>query len=287
MSNARRVLLFGGSGQLGSEIARAWAEYDVVAPSSAEVNVEDRDAVERAIEAARPAIVLNCTAYNRVDDAETDPAPAFALNAVAVAEMAQSCAARDLTFVTVSTDYVFDGAANRPYTEDDEPNPLNAYGRSKRAGETAVEALASRAYVVRTCGVYGRRPSSSKGYTFVRRVIAQARAGEPVRVVRDQTVSPTYAADLAAALRRLVEADAPYGVYHAANEGAVTWYDFAMEALRQAGVDAEIEAISFRDWPSRARRPAFSALENAKLHTLGIALPGWREAIEAYLHAVD
>ncbi len=213
-----------------------------------------------------PDAVVNCAAFHNVERCEAEPQSAFAINAIAVNAMAEACAERGTPLVTLSTDYVFDGELGRPYTEAERPRPVSVYGASKYAGELLTLRLQSAAYVVRTCGVYATRASTSKGYTFIDRIIAQAQAGEPLRIVRDQTVSPTYAPHLAEALLRLLQSGAPYGVYHMVNEGAVTWYDYAREALRIAGIADAVEPVSYTEWPSKVRRPPFSALENAKLH---------------------
>jgi dTDP-4-dehydrorhamnose reductase len=277
-----RILLFGGGGQLGTEIRRLW-QTGIVSPSHGEVDITNAAAVEAAIEASGPDAVVNCAAFHHVERCEQEPHNAFAANALAVNAMAERCASRGIVFVTFSTDYVFDGAAGRAYTENDTPHPLNAYGVSKLAGELLVQRLQSSAYVIRTCGVYGTRTSTTKGYTFIDKIVALARAGEPVRVVTDQVVSPTYAVHLAQAVAQILEAGAPPGLYHAVNQGAVSWYDYASEALRVAGVDCEIERTSTKDWNSLVRRPAFSALENAKLNSLGISMPDWRAGVAAYL----
>jgi dTDP-4-dehydrorhamnose reductase len=277
-----RVLLFGGGGQLGTEIRRLW-NSEVVSPSHADVDIVDAAAVEAAIEASKPDAVVNCAAFHHVERCEQEPQNAFAANALAVNAMAEACAERGVRFITFSTDYVFDGTLGRAYTESDAPGPLSAYGISKLAGELLVLRLQSDAFVIRTCGVYGTRTSTTKGYTFIDKIIAQARAGEPVRVVTDQIVSPTYAVHLAQGVARILEANAVPGLYHAVNEGAVSWYDYASEALRVAGIDRAIEPARTNDWPSRVRRPAFSALENAKLHALGIQMPDWRTGVADYL----
>lgn len=276
-------MLFGGRGQLGNEIRRRWNGASISSPSHADVDITDADAVTRAIAASGADLVVNCAAFHNVERCEAEPQNAFAANTLAVNTMAERCAESGIAFLTVSTDYVFDGTLGRAYTEEDRPNPLSAYAASKYAGELLVRRLQSNAYIVRTCGVYGTNVSTTKGYTFIDRIIANARAGEPLKVVRDQTVSPTYAGHLAEGLMQLLQADASYGLYHMVNEGAVTWYDYASEALRAAGIEYEIEPASYNDWPSRVRRPAFSALENAKLHALGITMPDWRSGIRAYI----
>ncbi|MGZ6160714.1 MAG: dTDP-4-dehydrorhamnose reductase [Vulcanimicrobiaceae bacterium] len=282
MDSSSRVLVFGGSGQVGAELVRLWNDLEVAAPPRSEVDVEDAASVAAALDSVRPDVVVNCTAFHNVEQCDLEPERAFAVNAVAVSRMARLCAERGAAFVTFSTDYVFDGELGRPYLESDEPNPVNVYGVSKLAGEKLVLLQQAKHYVVRTCGVYGTRISSSKGYTFIDRILAQARAGEVLRIVRDQTVSPSFAGDIAHGVRALLERGNP-GLYHVVNEGAVSWYDFATEALRQAGIDHPIEPVSSREWASAVRRPAYSALATAGLKTLGIEMPSWREGIAAYL----
>lgn len=284
MPALRRVLLFGGSGQLGGEIRRLWNNIEIVSPLRADADITDAAAVDALITEAKAGAVVNCAAFHNVERCENEPQNAFAANALAVNAMAEACARTGAIFVTISTDYVFDGELRQPYTEDDLAHPLSAYGVSKYAGELLTLRLQSSAYVVRTCGVYATRASTSKGHTFVDRILTQARSGEPVRVVQDQTVSPTYAPHLARALLQLLQSGAEYGLYHMVNEGAVTWFDFAREALRIAGVEHAIEPVSYKDWASRVRRPAFSALENVRLHANGITLPTWQEALAEYMH---
>lgn len=276
-----RVLLIGGSGQLGSEIRSRWTSDEIVAPAHTELDVEDAAAVERALDRIGPALLVNCAAYHNVDQCETQPERAFAVNALAVDSVAARCAARDVAFLTISTDYVFDGNASLPYKEEDCPRPISAYGVSKLAGEQLVLRRAMRAFVVRTCGVYGVQASKSKG-TFIDRIIAQARSGEKPSVVRDVVASPTYAGHLAIALREIVTSGA-YGLYHACNVGPVSWYDFACGALEIAGIAQPVEPIFAAQWRAPARRPAFSALANPKLEQLGITMPSWRDGIAAYL----
>ena len=278
-----RVLLIGGSGQLGSEIRRRWHDDVIDAPGHDAVDMVAYERLGAVIESSDAQVVVNCAAFHNVDVCEREIEMALRVNAVAVERLAALCARTGKRFVTISTDYVFDGESERPYRESDAPAPISAYGLSKYAGELLVERLRSDALIVRTCGVYGRRPSASKGYTFVDRVIAQGRAGERGRVVSDVTASPTYAGHLADALRALLAHDVR-GVVHACNVGPVSWYDFAAEALRQAGVgDATLDAISSAEWKAGARRPRHSALENARLAHLGISMPDWREGIAAYL----
>jgi dTDP-4-dehydrorhamnose reductase len=279
---AMRILLIGGSGQLGTEIRRTWTRDDVVAPPHEQLDIEDVPTLESTIDRLKPHAVVNCAAFHNVDRCESEPERAFAINAVAVDRLAALCSRRAIVLVTISTDYVFDGISVTPYTEEDRPQPLSAYGVSKLAGELLAARHGPQALIVRTCGVYGVRPSASKGHTFIDRVIAQAQANEPMRVVSDVVASPTFAGHLAAALRGLLEAGAT-GLYHAANRGPVSWYDFAFETLCQAGVAGRLEPISAAQWKATAPRPAFSALDSSKLRGIGVAMPDWRDGIHDYL----
>jgi dTDP-4-dehydrorhamnose reductase len=277
----KRVLLIGGSGRLGTAIRRRWRDCEIVAPAHDQLDVRDADAMARTVARIRPDVLVNCAAFHDVDRCETEPVPAFETNAIAVAGAARVARDAGAAFVTLSTDYVFDGAAGSPYTENDGPHPLSVYGTSKLAGEYLVEALGARAFVVRTCGVYGPAESASGRPGLVERVLVGVR-GRPLRVIADSYASPTFSGDLADALGRLIQS-AAYGLYHAVNAGPVSWYDFAAEAARLAGVDAAIEPIEAREWKAAAPRPRFSALSNAKLAALGIPMPSWREGLAAYL----
>jgi dTDP-4-dehydrorhamnose reductase len=277
------VVLLGGSGQLGTEIRARWAGDAILAPSHADLDILDPEAIARVIDAHHADLLVNCAAFHNVDACESQPAKAFAANAIAVEAMAAICRQRDIALVTISTDYVFDGAKAAPYTEEDVPRPLSAYAVSKLAGELLVLRTDTKAYVIRTCGVYGAAASKSKG-TFIDRIIKQARSGETIRAVSDVIASPTFAGHLAEAIRSLIATGA-YGLYHACNAGAISWYDYATKALELAEVEGAIEPISASEWKVAARRPSYSALANRKLEALGIAMPDWEAGIAAYLTA--
>ncbi len=278
----RRILLIGGSGRLGTAIRRRWLDCEVVAPPRNELPLERPLALQEALDAVRPSALVNAAAFHDVDRCELEPERAIEINALAVARAARLAFDRDVLFVTIGTDYVFDGRAARPYAEDDVPHPLSAYGLSKLAGEYLVERVHHNAFVVRTCGLYGERSAHGADRSVAARILAQARAGQPIRAVTDVVVSPTFAGDLADALRRLIESQQP-GLYHAVNAGAVSWYDFVVELLRQAGVDCPVEPIAAAQWKAGAVRPHFSALANVRLGALGIEMPSWRDGIAAYL----
>ena len=278
-----RVVVVGGTGQLGRELVRALPGAETVALGRAQLDLTDPAAVVSRLAALAPSVVVNAAADNRVDAAERDPLPALAVNAFGVAALAEACRQTGAFFVHTSTDYVFDGRAARPYTEEDAPNPLGAYARSKLAGELLARALAPRHAVVRLAGLY-----AAGGAGFVDRVLARARAGERLRVVHDQVTAPTWARDVAAALARLlprlVRGDAPGGTYHLTNAGACSWYEFARAALGLAGVHAEVEPITSAELAAAAPRPPYSVLANTRLAAIGEPpLRHWHDALAAYL----
>jgi dTDP-4-dehydrorhamnose reductase len=274
-----RVLIVGGAGQLGRYLQTSLAGGDLIAPARDALDLEDPDAVGAALGRFRPTLVVNAAAYHHVERCEERPERAFAVNALAVDRLASACALAGAALVTFSTDYVFDGEASEPYAETAPANPLNAYGASKLAGEHLTRRHGPRHFIVRTSGLYGSANSSAKGPTFIARILAQAEAGQPLRVVDDVTFSPSYAPDVAAGLRRIVDREA-YGTYHLANAGATTWHAFAATALELAGVRADLSAVPSSAFPSVARRPRYSALRS---DALAAPLRDWREALADYV----
>ena len=270
-----RLLITGGGGQLGHDMHRVAeaAGDDVVALGHADLDVTDRDAVLGAITSWRPDSVVHAAAWTAVDACESDPGRAFAANALAVRWVGEACARVGAHLVHVSTDYVFDGTLDRPYTEWDTTNPQSVYGASKRAGELEALALGPAAAVVRTSWVCGEH-----GSNMVKTILRAAAAGDdtPGRLafVDDQRGHPTFTADLAVVLRRLA-LDRRSGVFHATNQGAVSWYEFTQAVLTAAGYPVELVrpvATSELDPPRPAPRPANSVLDNAALRHAGVPL---------------
>jgi dTDP-4-dehydrorhamnose reductase len=285
-----RVLVIGATGQLGRELVARLPAEAAIAPDRRTLDLLDPAAIAAVLEAERPEIVVNCAADNRVDALESEPAAAFRTNAEAVGALARATDRAGAFLVHLSTDYVFDGRAREPYPETAPPSPLGIYAGSKVEGERLCAAHARRHAIVRVAGLYAAGGSRGKGGSFVDRVLAQARRGEPLRVVDDQVTAPTWAADVAAALLRLfprwIADDAPPGVYHVTNAGACSWWEFARAALAEAGVAAEVTPVSTAAFGARARRPAYSVLANARLAALGEPpLRPWRDALAAYLRA--
>ena len=277
-----KALVTGASGQLGGAlVARLGTSAHALA--RAQLDVTDGAAVSVALDSIRPDVVINATAYNKVDGAESEPEAAFAVNATAVLGLALAAQRVGARLVHLSTDYVFDGAQSRPYVEEDVPRPINMYGRSKRAGEMMVEAVGGPALLVRTSGVFGPGGSRAKGGSFVDRILERARTGAALRIVDDQRFAPTCAPDLAAALVTLIERKAT-GIVHVTNDGACSWYDLALAALELADVRATVDRISSAELAAPARRPPYSVLSNARFADLtGAPLRPWREALAEML----
>jgi dTDP-4-dehydrorhamnose reductase len=283
-----RVVMVGAGGQLGRELRKVLPHDTTVALERADLDVCDGDAVATRLAALGPEVIINAAADNRVDAAETAPADAVGVNVLGAASLARASRDLDALLIQVSTDYVFDGCAKRPYTEEDVPNPLGAYGRSKLAAELMVRTIAPKHAVVRTAGLYAAGGTRAKGGSFVDRVLEKARAGEPLKVVDDQVTAPTWARDLAMAiahlLPRLLRGEAPIGIYHMTNGGECSWYEFARAVLELTGVRATIEPVETQHRPALALRPAYSVLANARLAALGEPpLRSWRDALAAYL----
>jgi dTDP-4-dehydrorhamnose reductase len=280
---SRRIVVTGAAGQLGTAIVRDFSAHaDVVALTRQDLDVADAAAVERRIAAEHPDVVVNCVAFNDVDGAEERAVEAIQINAGAVRALARACRDRGAILVHYGTDFVFDGQADRPYTEDDEPSPQSVYGCSKLLGDWFA-ADAPRHYVLRVESLFGgaRRRSS------VDRIVDAIVKGQPARVFVDRIVSPSYVDDVAAATWRLIETGAPPGLYHCVNSGHTTWYGLAQEIARllnQTG-DATLVPVRVADVPMRARRPQYAALSNVKLTRAGADMPPWQDALARYLDA--
>lgn len=286
-----KVLLLGANGQLGSDVRRAHAEagepFELVPLARRELDAASPDAVGRVLGSMHFDVLVNCIAHHKVDEIEDAAAPAFAVNAHAVDAMARVCADRQARFVHVSTDYVFGGAAapGRPLREDDPTAPVNVYGSSKALGETLAHLACEEVVILRVASLFGVAGVGGKGGNFVETVIRMGREKGALRVVDDQTMSPTAAADAARIILQLAKEGCAPGVYHVVNEGQTTWFEFAAEILRSAGIKARVTSCSSAEYPTRARRPRYSALDNAKARATFDPMPPWREALDRYLRA--
>jgi dTDP-4-dehydrorhamnose reductase len=277
-----RVAIIGAYGQLGSDLVTVLQQaggYDVFPLAHSQVDCAEEGSVRKALLEAQPDVVVNSAAFVRVDEAEDRPEEAFRTNALGALRVARVCAEMGAVCVYVSTDYVFSGEKNEPYTEADAPRPINVYGASKLAGEHLTQQSSLRCLIVRLASLFGRAGARGKGGNFVETILAQARSEKTLRVVDDVRMSPTYTFDAAQIIERLIGEKA-MGVFHVANEGSCTWHEFARKILDLAAVDATPERISSKDFPAKARRPANSALASVKVMP---ALRPWQEGLKAYL----
>lgn len=278
-----RVVIVGASGQLGTDLMKAFASHETIGVDHKLFDIEVPAAIATMLRRHEPDLVINTAAFHNVELCETRPDRAFAVNALAVDALASACANAGAILAHVSTDYVFDGMATQPYRETDAARPLSAYGISKYAGERLLWRNLERGYVFRTSGLYGLRGSSTKGYTFIERVLTQAATAQPLRVVTDITFSPSFTGHVARAIREIVERGV-FGTYHVTNSGACTWHEFAIETLRQSGYDVPVERVTSATFPTLARRPTYSVLDHAAMREAGLPqIDAWQDGIRAYL----
>ncbi|GAC1475995.1 MAG: dTDP-4-dehydrorhamnose reductase [Candidatus Dormibacteraceae bacterium] len=267
--------MLGAAGQLGSELTRLIGKGSGL--TREEVSVTDPQALDALLSSRRPDLVFNCAAYNAVDRAEAERELAHAVNSEGPANVAMSCARHGIRLVHFSTNFVFDGALGRPYVETDEPHPLSVYGSSKLEGEQRVLELLPEALVIRTSAVFGDTGSAIKGGSFPERMVTRARLGQPLRVVADQRVNPTYAGDLAPAAIELAKSRLE-GVVHLVAADCAGWDEFARAALEESGVVAEVEAILAKELGAPAARPLNGCLESSRT----AALRPWREGLHEW-----
>ncbi|TAM72850.1 dTDP-4-dehydrorhamnose reductase [bacterium] len=279
-----RVAVVGSRGQLGVDVMAAFADRAPLALDRPAFDLERPESMAALLAEHRPTLVINTAAFHDVERCETEPALAFAVNTLGADALAAACRDAGAALMHVSTDYVFDGAARTPYPESAPPAPLSAYAISKAAGERMIARHGDAWFVVRTCGLYGVAGSRVKGTTFAETMLRKARAGEHIRVVSDQTVAPSHTRDVAQGMRAIAESER-FGIYHVTNAGACTWYEFAAEIFRQAGIAAHLSPISSTEFTTRARRPAYSVLANDGLRAIGYAMPTWQQGLHDYLLA--
>ena len=280
----RRAVVFGSAGQLGVELVRELRArgYSAMGWDRDEVDITDAAAVENAIAGFDAELVFNAAAYNQVDVAEEEPQAAFEVNALAVRNIALACRQMDARLVHFSTDYVFDGFARHPYAEDDPTHPLGAYAVSKLAGELYAQAYLDRVLIVRTSGLFGPGGLATARGNFVEVMLRLAASGQPIRVVEDHVASPTFAPLLAARTIDLADLGGG-GLFHIGGGAPVSWFQFARAIFEVAGLNPMLLATSDREYRTRARRPKYSALSNAKMERFGIApMPPVRQMLEGY-----
>jgi dTDP-4-dehydrorhamnose reductase len=281
-----RVLIIGASGQLGAALRSVFADRQLITPPRADFDLACNRARD-LLDATLADVVINCAALHKLDDCESDLSRAFAINAIAVGDLAAACAEREIPFATISTDYVFDGTHRQPYTESDVTMPRTAYGISKLAGELLARRSGPKCIIIRSAGLFGAA-SSNKGMTLIERVLRQAKRGEQSAVVQDVVFSPSYVPHVARAIRALIDAEA-FGTHHVTNDGECSWYDFVRYGLEQAGLPTtSLLPIEYRSVSNGIERPQYSAMRNTTFAGLGLpAMPSWRDAVCEYVRLRD
>jgi dTDP-4-dehydrorhamnose reductase len=276
-----KILITGASGMLGGDFTVAARElgHEVIAPSRSDLDLTDQSAVETLVKEHAPATVVNCAAWTDVDGAETHEEEATEVNASGAGYLGAAAAAIGASICQISTDYVFDGAKETPYVESDPTSPIQAYGRSKLAGEETVRAANPNHFIVRTSWLFG---VANQKPNFVETMLEVGSTGVPVKVVHDQVGSPTFTGHLAAGLARLIETDS-YGIHHMAGTGECSWYEFAEEIFRQAQMEVDLIPIDTAAFPRPARRPANSVLVSE--WETPIMLPEWKTGLAEYLQS--
>ncbi len=278
-----RYAVIGAPGQLGRDLCRLWGDA-AVPLSRADADLTRPESLRTALAAIEPDVVVNCAAFNFVDRAEREPDAAFAVNAIGVQHLSQTCKDLDATLVHFSTDYVFgrDPSRATPLAETDLPAPTCVYGASKLAGESLAQ-ICPKHFVIRTCGLYGLAGLTSQKSNFIEMILRQVAQDKPLRVVFDQRCTPTFSADLAQAIAPLV-ATGQFGLYHLTNAGSCTWLEFAQTILDIRGDNRPIQPVRTEEFGSPARRPAYSVLACDKYLRLGLVpLRPWKDALAEYL----
>lgn len=277
-----RVLVLGAAGRLGASIVRAFGDREVIVHTRASLDVTDAEAVRRASGESAPDVIVNCAAFNDVDAAEDRPADAFAVNAFAVRGLGRAAEACGAALIHFGTDFVFDGRATEPYSEEARPSPRSTYAASKLLGEWfALDT--PRGYVLRVESLFGGVPEWTGRPGTLDTMIDSLDQGRVVAAFTDRVVSPSYVLDVAGATRHLVDTRAEPGLYHCVNSGCATWYDVAREAARLLGVSPRLQPVTLDQMRFKAPRPRFCALANHKLAAAGFAMPPWQDALRRWL----
>ena len=271
-----KILILGHKGMLGDELVKVFKkDNELTLWDRSEIDIADRKDVESKIGDLRPEAVINAAAYTAVDLAEKEGKEiAYQVNGEAVGFLAEACKKNNSVLIHYSTDYVFNGRNKNGYQEDEKRDPLNEYGQSKARGEELLQKINPKFYLIRLSWLFG-----INGKNFVETMLRLAKENKELRVVNDQYGKPTYAKDLAQRTRELLESKRPFGIYHLTNEGVCTWYEFAVKIFELAGIEAKVVPVVSSEFPTPAKRPAYSALVNTKLPLSR----SWQGALEEYL----
>ncbi len=287
----RRIVITGACGQLGralNQVLKERSDLTVINTDMGEptaycpiiLDITNQVAVMNLVQDIKPEIIINCAAHTAVDLCESDQERAYRINATGPKNLATAADALDARLIHVSTDYVFNGEGDVPYTEDAVPDPKSVYGTTKLAGEEFVISLCKKYSIIRTAWLYG------DGKNFVKTMLALAEKNSEIKVVDDQYGSPTSASELARAIVFLID-NGDNGIYHGTCEGIASWYDFAVEIFHRAGRKVTVNPIATEEYPTPARRPRYSVLENKKLKEAGYTMKHWKEALKEYMEQFE
>lgn len=278
-----KILILGAKGMLGNDLAEEFKEYNPTLWDKEELDIINEKKVHELIHELNPEFIINVAAYTDVEAAEDNESLANLINASAVRYIAKAAKLINAKILHISTEYVFSGSKQAGYNEDDKPEPLNAYGRSKFRGEQELISSGAVYYLVRTSWLYGKAPQRGKarGINFIATIINKAKTGEDLKVVDDQFGRPTFTKDLSQNIHYLIKKNLDTGIYHIVNEGQTSWYGLAQKALQLKGIDANIKPCATDEFPSKAQRPKYSILNNNRLPKLR----NWEEALEDYLNS--
>jgi dTDP-4-dehydrorhamnose reductase len=278
--NGMKVLVTGSAGMLAKDIITCFSQrgHETIAPPEDEFDITDLVTIRSVVNRCKPEIIINCAGYTKVDEAEKEEPQALLINGFGVQNVCLVCQESDIPLVHFSTDYIFDGAKESPYTIYDEPNPVSAYGRSKLLGEKYVLWLLGKFYLIRTSWLFGHY-----GRNFIETMLELGGREKQISVVKDQKGCPTWTYHLAEAVADVIETER-YGIYHITNSEPTTWFEFAREIFRLSGSDTEVLPATSDQFPRPAKRPQNSVLDPFPLHeVLGREMPSWREALKEYL----
>ena len=277
-----KVAVIGSTGQLGTDLVKTLgATHEVIGFTHNDIEVADYDSC-LVLKKHQPDVVINTAAFHKTDRCEEEPLKTFSVNALGARNLAMITKEIGATTVFISTDYVFDGSKKEAYTEDDVPAPINTYGISKLAAEHFTRQNPKH-YIIRIASVFGKAGASGKGGNFVEAMITKAKKNEPITVIDDMWMSPTYTKNASSTLKEIIEKQLPYGVYHATNKGYCSWYQFAEQIFQFTGLTPDLTPIKTDQLTMKAKRPRFSALKSIKLTKYGIEMPTWRKALREYL----
>ena len=279
-----KVAIIGSNGQLGSDLMEVFsAQHEVVALNHSDIEVADVDSVKSVLTTVKPDLVLNTSASHNVPLCETNPDQAFAINGKGALNLARVCTDIDAKLVHYSTDYVFDGQKQKPYIESDNPNPLNVYATTKLAGEHFALNYASKSFVIRVSGIYGKIPCRAKGGNFITTMLKLAKEKPEVKVVNDEVLTPTPTSEIAANTLKLVTTD-HYGLFHMSSEGACSWYEFAKTIWETLQLETPLYPTSVKEFNAPVKRPFYSVLENKQLKEINCnIMKDWKESLVHFL----